>query len=110
MIRDATGARCLALDHRVDELFRAGQDHRSNPFGRAVLGVAREGAAGPAIARSLNNLAAFYLAQGRLSEAEPLLKRALGIREKALPADHDDIILSLNELAGLYYHKRAQAR
>ena len=46
-------------------------------------------------------------AQGRYAEAEPLYKRALAIREKALGPDHPDVGTSLNNLAGLY---RAQGR
>ena len=42
-------------------------------------------------ATSLNNLAVLYAAQGRYAEAEPLYKRALGIREKALGPDHPDV-------------------
>jgi tetratricopeptide (TPR) repeat protein len=42
----------------------------------------------PDLAAPLSNLANMYRLQGRNSEAEPLLKRALAIREKALGADH----------------------
>jgi tetratricopeptide (TPR) repeat protein len=59
------------------------------------------------VAISLNNLADFYRAQGRYADAEPLYKRALAIREKALGPDHPDIATSLNTLAELY---RAQGR
>ncbi len=38
----------------------------------------------PNVAASLNNLAKLYQAQGAYAEAEPLHKRALAIREKAL--------------------------
>ncbi len=54
------------------------------------------------LATSLNGLAETYRAQGRTAEAEPLHKRALAIREKALGQGHPDIIQSLNNLAGLY--------
>ena len=37
---------------------------------------------------ALNNLAELYDGQGRYAEAEPLYKRALAIREKALGPDH----------------------
>ena len=43
-----------------------------------------------------------YDNQGRYAEAEPLYKRALAIREKALGPDHPDVALSLNNLAFLY--------
>jgi tetratricopeptide (TPR) repeat protein len=44
---------------------------------------------------------------GKYAEAEPLYKRALEIREKALGPDHPDVAQSLNGLAELY---RAQGR
>ncbi len=45
----------------------------------------------PRLARSLNNLALLYYAQGDYAEAEPLYKRALAISEKALGRDHSPI-------------------
>jgi CHAT domain-containing protein/Tfp pilus assembly protein PilF len=55
------------------------------------------------VAQSLNNLAEMYNEQGRYADAEPLLKRALAIYEKALGPDHLDVGTSLNNLAFLYY-------
>src|SRR4051794_19349858 len=40
--------------------------------------------------------------QGRYADAEPLYKRSLAIREKALGPDHPDVANSLNSLAALY--------
>jgi tetratricopeptide (TPR) repeat protein len=51
---------------------------------------------------SLNNLGLLYQNQGRYADAEPLYKRALAIREKAVGPDHSDVALSLNNLASLY--------
>ena len=42
------------------------------------------------------------LAQGRYSDTEPLLKRALAIQEKVLGPDHLNVGISLNNLARLY--------
>ena len=53
--------------------------------------------------RSLNNLALLYLDQGRYADAEPLIKRALAISEKALGPDHPGLATDLNNLAGLYH-------
>ena len=36
------------------------------------------------------------------AQAEPLYRRALEIRERALGPDHPDVVASLNNLAGLY--------
>ncbi|MCH6578498.1 MAG: CHAT domain-containing protein, partial [Proteobacteria bacterium] len=43
-----------------------------------------------------------YHRQGKYAEAEPLHKRALAIREKALGPEHPDVATSLNNLAELY--------
>jgi tetratricopeptide (TPR) repeat protein len=43
-----------------------------------------------------------YYDQGRYGDAEPLYKRSLAIREKALGRDHPDVASSLNNLAALY--------
>jgi tetratricopeptide (TPR) repeat protein len=43
-----------------------------------------------------------YYSQEKYAEAEPLLKRALEIREKALGKDHPDTATILNNLAALY--------
>jgi hypothetical protein len=51
------------------------------------------GADHPAVASSLNNLAALYDSQGRYSEAELLYGRSLVIFEKALPVDHPHLAI-----------------
>ena len=55
----------------------------------------------------MSRLSGLYYTQGRYAEAEPLYKRALTIREKALGSGHPDVAESLNNLAELY---RAQGR
>lgn len=59
------------------------------------------------VAWSLNELAALYDLQRRLSEAEPLYASALEMRQRLFAGDHPDVALSLNNLAYLY---RAQGR
>ena len=49
-----------------------------------------------------NQLAYFYNAQGKYTEAEPLFQRSLTIKEKVLGEDHPDVATSLNNLAALY--------
>jgi tetratricopeptide (TPR) repeat protein len=44
-----------------------------------------------------------YERQSRYADAEPLYKRSLVIREKALGPSHPDVALALNNLAGLYH-------
>jgi eukaryotic-like serine/threonine-protein kinase len=49
----------------------------------------------------LCNLANLKLYQGRFAEAEPLDRRALAIREKALGPDHPDVAVTLEGMAGV---------
>ena len=58
---------------------------------------------------SLNNLANIFNYLGRYADAEPLYKRSLGIREKALGPNHLDVAASLNDLANLYAHQSRYA-
>ena len=61
----------------------------------------------PNVAFSLNNLAALYASQGRYADAEPLLKRALAVRETVLGPSHPDVAASVNNLASFTEPKRA---
>ena len=51
-----------------------------------------------------------YQSQGRYAEAEPLYKRSLAIREKALGPDHPDVGTALNNLAGCTETRAATPR
>jgi tetratricopeptide (TPR) repeat protein len=55
---------------------------------------------------SLNNLAVCYLDQGKVAQAEPLLRRVLIIREQLLEANHLDLATSLNNLAAFSHKQR----
>src|SRR6185312_4735414 len=57
------------------------------------------GAEHPNVAINLNNLAQLLKATNRLNEAEPLMRRALGIDEKAFGAEHPNVARDLNNLA-----------
>ena len=46
-----------------------------------------------------------YYEQGKYEQAQPLLQRALAIREQQLGPDHPDTAQSLNSLAVLYYEQ-----
>jgi Tetratricopeptide repeat len=52
--------------------------------------------------QSLIALAAFYRSQGRYTEAEPLLRRALSIQEHAGASEHAGLVATLAELAALH--------
>ena len=56
----------------------------------------------PKLATTLNNLARLYRSQGEYAAAEPLIKRALQIRETALGPNHPSVADSMNDLASLY--------
>ena len=73
----------------------------------ALKEAERLGPEHPAVATTLNYLGGLYGTQGRYAEVEPLIKRALAIREKALGPEHPDVAASLHGLA-LLYQARAQ--
>jgi tetratricopeptide (TPR) repeat protein len=73
------------------------------PHGTHLAGVIDEfGLETAEAARLLNQCGYFLKERARYAEAEPLLKRALAIREKALGVEHPDTAVSLNSLALLY--------
>jgi tetratricopeptide (TPR) repeat protein len=76
---------------------------------RAVADAERFGPDDPRLATSLNALAVFYASHNRPDLAEPLYRRALQIRERALGPNHPDVVRSLNNLAGLYALERRYA-
>src|SRR5262245_11125831 len=47
---------------------------------------------------------------GKYAEAEPLLRRALELREEALGAKHLDVAAALNSLANVYADQRLTAK
>ncbi len=54
---------------------------------------------------ALDMLAGIYQKQGQHDKAEPMYRRSLHIREKALGPDHSDVATSLNNLAEFYLHQ-----
>src|SRR5438132_12258623 len=74
-----------ALSAKINELSRAGKYAEALPLAQGQLQTL-EKKYGPAhrdVAGALNNLAEIYGRQGNDSEAEPLLKRAIAILDKA---------------------------
>ena len=51
------------------------------------------------VAATLNNLEILHRMYGLYAQAEPLLTRALAIKEKLLGFDHSDVALSVVNLA-----------
>ena len=56
----------------------------------------------PQTAAALTTLADLYGAQNKFAEAEPLLKRAIAIHEKAKKPDNGEIAQALDNLSSLY--------
>jgi CHAT domain-containing protein/Tfp pilus assembly protein PilF len=54
-------------------------------------------------AQAMSLLGVLYTALGRFTDAEPLHRRALVLREAVLPAGHPDIAAALHNLAALYH-------
>jgi tetratricopeptide (TPR) repeat protein len=53
------------------------------------------------VATGFNDLALLYQREGQYIEAEPLLKRALEIRERTLGPEHADVAATLEDYAML---------
>ena len=85
------------------QLYRAGQHSDATSVAERALAIAeRQGAEQLNTASALNLLGLLYAAQGRYADAEPVYKRALALREKALGLEHPSVGTSLNNLAELY--------
>ena len=78
-------------------------DEAQRNFESALKEAEQFGSDDARLATSLNDLASVYKAQGKYAEAEPLHKRALAIREKALGPEHPDVAKRFNNLALLYH-------
>lgn len=99
------------LIEEARELYGAGQLDRAEVVAKKALDLAEKNIErGPDVATSLDNLATVYLLQDQYGQAEPLLKRALAIKTKALGPDHPDVAWSLNALAVIYYFQGQYAQ
>jgi len=106
---DAQSDEITTLNERIAELYRAGKYSEAISLAERSLTLtrARKGDEHLHTAARMGWLALLYEAQGRLTESEPLKKRALSIYETNLPAGHPVIAHSLNNLATLYIWLRA---
>ncbi len=73
--------------------------HKERWGGAALKEAEGFGPQDPRLATSLNNLAVVYDDLARYAEAEPLYKRALAIREKALGPDQPRLAKGLYNIA-----------
>lgn len=70
-------------------------------FRAGVAAAEKEGADDLALADALDRLAWFFCMRARYADAEPLLRRALAIREAKRGPDHPEIARALHNLATL---------
>src|SRR5580704_2057475 len=93
------------LDVRIEELQKQGKNDESLPLAKEALHIAEItfGAEGANTATALGRIGAAYIALGDYPGAEPVLNRALAIREKSLGPDTAPVAESLNFLGELYY-------
>ncbi|MBX9669864.1 MAG: tetratricopeptide repeat protein [Candidatus Obscuribacterales bacterium] len=54
---------------------------------------------------SVDNLGKVLFAQGKFEKAEPLYRKALIIRERTFPPDHDDVATCANNLAAVMFKR-----
>ncbi len=109
MAADASRARLAEALNWMNAAFAGDpQDVRTwprlDPLAAHALAVTQHadtaGIADPT-ARLMNNLGQLFDAKARLAEAEPLMRRALAIGEKAFGPDHPNVAIGLNNLAAL---------
>ncbi len=97
------------LDRGADELRKAGKSPEALPLAREALAITLEndGRDGLAVARALTLVANIYLEIHNYAEAEPLLRRALEIKEAA-GADPAEIAAVQEQLTRISELQRAQ--
>jgi len=90
------------MDAAVEAFVDGDYAEAGQRFEAAVNEAESFGADDPRLAESLNGLGVVYRTVRRFTEAEPLLRRALAIRERVKDPAQLDLIQSRNNLAGLY--------
>ena len=92
------------LTDKYDMLLQQRRYAEAQVVAKEALNLAEQtfGPDHPATARSLNNLAVVYQAQGKYAEAEPLYRQSLAMDEKILAKNHPQVVQTLNTLAAIY--------
>ncbi|MBK7839014.1 MAG: tetratricopeptide repeat protein [Candidatus Obscuribacter sp.] len=95
------------------EAFEQGNFELAETMLTTALSSAERGQDELITSTSLDKLGELYFEMERYDQAEPMFKRALGIRERLLPATDDMVVASLNNLSALYFfqgkHDQAEA-
>jgi len=89
-----TWPRLTLLQPHAFELFR-----RTHAFSVESLAAAKALPSSPRLSRLLNQFGVFCRAKAEFAEAEPLMRRALAMDEKAIGPEHPDVARDLNNLA-----------
>jgi tetratricopeptide (TPR) repeat protein/transcriptional regulator with XRE-family HTH domain len=71
----------------------------------SVSWIEQEAVLFPQAVQLLEKAGAYLQERGQYKQAEPLLVRAIALREQHLLAEHSDTARSLNSLANLYWHQ-----
>lgn len=103
-------ANVAAQDPSLDQQIQAGrraaaagdQVEAARLFGLAVQQAEKSGKEDAQLGASLTGLGMAYTAQRKFTEAEPILQRAIAVKEKALGPDHPDVARALIDLGTLY--------
>lgn len=102
----ATTAADEAVDKEIERLYAEGKYDAAFSLAEKTVAdrEARLGKEHPRTASAISDLGAMHLAKGNIANAEPLLKRAVEILEKA--KDGETILtVALSNLASVYSHK-----
>lgn len=67
--------------------------------------IEQRGCVFPEAARLLHQTGRYLVERAQYKEAQPLLERALALREQMLGDSNTDVAISMNDLAGLYYQR-----
>ena len=90
--------------------YQAGRYAEAEKLFLAALKEAEEfGGQDPRLATSLNNLALLYKSLGKYAQADPLLRRALTIQEKALGTEHSQVATVFENYAVLLHRLNRDA-
>ena len=110
-VRAQSADELSALNTQVNQLYQAGKFSEGQAIAQQALALAEARLDGPDRPHGRRRASAtsplLHLAQGRYSDAEPIYERTLGIREKALGAEHPDVAASTRRSGEL--PRRAEA-
>lgn len=103
-------ATLLGQGPSVDEQIQAGrkaaaqgdQAEAARVFAMALQQAEKSGKEDERLGASLTGLGLAYIGQRKFTEAEPILQRAIAVKEKVLGPDHPDVARALIDLGTLY--------